>query len=153
MVHYFLQFHPDSLDYFYPFVMIIILFNLTFKLKIYCFPLVFFLTLILLIATFYFKGSVCFSESGFGKPLSKLSCVCLPFWKLINKKHFPVKEKFGLVSRKVFFFYFGRKTLSGSCEKFRNVILFADYIKFGPQTFDCYIYIYFFEYLFFNFIP
>ena len=31
-------------------------------------------------------------------------------------------------------------TLSGSCEKFRNVILFADYIKFGPQTFDCYIY-------------
>jgi hypothetical protein len=35
---------------------------------------------------------------------------------------------------------FGRKTLSGSCEKFKNVILFADYIKFGPQTFDCYIY-------------
>jgi len=37
---------------------------------------------------------------------------------------------------------FGRKTLFGSCEKFRNVILFADYIKFGSQTFDCYIYIY-----------
>jgi len=34
------------------------------------------------------------------------------------------------------------KTLSESCEKFKNVILFADYIKFGPQTFDCYIYIY-----------
>ena len=33
-----------------------------------------------------------------------------------------------------------RKTLFRSCEKFRNVILFADYIKFGPQTFDCYIY-------------
>jgi hypothetical protein len=32
------------------------------------------------------------------------------------------------------------ETLSGSCEKFRNVILFADYIKFGPQTFDYYIY-------------
>jgi hypothetical protein len=52
------------------------------------------------------------------------------------------------------------KTLSESCEKFKNVILFADYIKFGPQTFDCYIYIYIyiyiytfcFEYLFFNFI-
>jgi hypothetical protein len=28
--------------------------------------------------------------------------------------------------------------------------LFADYIIFDPQTFDCYIYI--FEYLFFNFI-
>jgi len=81
------------------------------------------------------------------KPLFKLSCVCLPLGKLVNEKHFPVnekhfplKEKFGLVSRKVFSVYFGRKTLSGSCEKFRNVILFVDYIKFGPQTFDCYIY-------------
>jgi hypothetical protein len=83
--------------------------------------------------------------------------------KLINKKnfqvdgkHFPIKEKFNLVSGKVFFFYFGWKTLSRICEKFRNVILFADYIKFDPQTFDCYIYIYIFfcfEYLFFNFIP
>jgi hypothetical protein len=82
-----------------------------------------------------------------GKPLSKLSYVCLSLGKLvngkhflINEKHFPVKEKFGLISRKVFSFYFGWKTLSRSCEKFRNVILFVDYIKFGPQTFDCYIY-------------
>ena len=58
-----------------------------------------------------------------GKPLSKLSCVCLSLRKLVNgkhfpvngehfpvngehfpvnEKHFPVKEKFGLVSRKVF---------------------------------------------------
>jgi len=66
-----------------------------------------------------------------GKLFSKLSCVCLPLEKLVNGKHFPVKEKFGLVFKKVFSFYFGRKTLSGSCEKFRNVILFADYIKFG----------------------
>jgi len=36
------------------------------------------------------------------KSLSKLSCVCLPLEKLVNGKHFPVKEKFGLVSRKVF---------------------------------------------------
>jgi hypothetical protein len=36
------------------------------------------------------------------KPLSKLSCVCLPLEKLVNGKHFSVKEKFGLVSRKVF---------------------------------------------------
>jgi hypothetical protein len=63
--------------------------------------------------------------------------------KVGNGKHFLVKKKFGLVSRKVFFFYFGRKTLSGSCEKFRNIILFVDYIKFGPQTFECYIYILF----------
>jgi len=30
-----------------------------------------------------------------GKPLSKLSCVCLPLEKLVNGKHFPVKGKFG----------------------------------------------------------
>jgi len=60
----------------------------------------------------------------------------LPLKKLVSKKHFPVKEKFSLISKKVFFFYFGRKTLSRSCEKFRNIILFADYIKFDPQTFD-----------------
>jgi len=67
-------------------------------------------------------------------------CVYLLLKKFVNKKHFPIKEKFGLISKKMFSFYFGRKTLSGSCEKFRNVILFADYIKFDPQTFDCYIY-------------
>jgi len=77
-----------------------------------------------------------FSEKSF----SKLFCVYLLLKKLVNRKYFPVKEKFSLVFRKVFFFYFGRKIFSGSCEKFRNVILFADYIKFGPQTFNCYIY-------------
>ena len=87
----------------------------------------------------------------FWKLLSTLFCVCLSLEKLVNGKHFPVKEKFGLVSRKVFSFYFGRKTFSGSCEKFRNVILFANYIKFGPQTFDCYIYL--FWIFFFQFHP
>ena len=78
-----------------------------------------------------------------GKTLSKLSCVCLPLEKLINGKHFPVKEKFGLVFRKVF-------CLENLGEKhFLEVVknlemsLFADYIKFDPQTFDCYIYILF----------
>jgi len=52
----------------------------------------------------------------------------------------------------VFFFYFERKIYSGSCEKFRNVILFTDYIKFDPQTFDCYIY-FVLNICFFNFIP
>jgi hypothetical protein len=81
--------------------------------------------------------------------------ICLLLEKLINKKyfsingkHFSVKEKFSLVSRKVFSFYFGRKTLSVSCKKIRNVILFADYIKFDPQTFNCYIYILFWIFVF-----
>jgi len=38
----------------------------------------------------------------FRKPLSKLSCVCLPLEKLVNEKHFPVNGKFGLIFRKVF---------------------------------------------------
>jgi hypothetical protein len=39
----------------------------------------------------------------------KLFCVYLLLKKLINGKYFTVKEKFGLVSRKIFFFYFGQK--------------------------------------------
>jgi len=73
------------------------------------------------------------------KSLSKLSCLYLPLGKLVNDKHFPVngkhfpvKEKFGLISRKVFSFYFRQKTLSRSCEKIKNIILFADYVKFDP---------------------
>ena len=99
-------------------------------------------------STEWIKGAVVSWKVVFRKLFFKLSCVCLPLEKLVNGKHFPVKEKFDLVSRKVFFFYFGRKTLSGSCEKFRNVILFADYIKFGPQTFDCYIHFLFWIFVF-----
>jgi hypothetical protein len=58
-----------------------------------------------------------------GKSLSKLSYVCLLLEKLINRKHFLVKGKFGLFSGKCFPGKFGRKTLSRSCEKFRNVII------------------------------
>jgi len=49
-------------------------------------------------------------------------------------------EKFGFVLKKVFSFYFEGKTLSRNYKKIRNIILFADYNKFGPQTFDCYIF-------------
>jgi len=52
----------------------------------------------------------------FGKSLSKLSYVCLLLEKLVNGKYFLVKGQFGLVFRKIFSFYFGRKTLSESCE-------------------------------------
>jgi hypothetical protein len=40
----------------------------------------------------------------FKKLLSKLFCICLSLEKLVNEKHFLIKEKFDLVSRKVFFF-------------------------------------------------
>jgi len=86
------------------------------------------------------------------KSLSKFFCVYLSLEKLINEKHFPVKEKFGLIFKKVFSFYFGRKTLFRSYEKFRNIILYVDYNKFDPQTFYCYIF-YFESIFFFNFTP
>jgi hypothetical protein len=50
-----------------------------------------------------------------------------------------MKEKFDLIFIKVFSFHFRWKTLFRS-EKFKNIILFADYNKFGSQTFDCYIF-------------
>ena len=87
----------------------------------------------------------------FRKSLFKLLFVCLSLEKLVNEKHSLVKEKFGLISRKMFFFYFERKTLSRSCEKFRNVMLIADYIEFSFQTFDCYILC--FESLFYQLHP
>jgi len=40
----------------------------------------------------------------FGKPLFNLSFVCLLLGKLVNGKHFSVKEKFSFIFRKVFLF-------------------------------------------------
>jgi hypothetical protein len=57
--------------------------------------------------------------------------VYLSLKKLINKKYFPVKEKFSLIFRKVFSFYFEWKILFRSYEKIRNIILFTDYNKFA----------------------
>ena len=90
-------------------------------------------------------------ESGLLETIFQTFLCLFVIGKIDQWKHFPVKEKFSLVFRKVFFFYFGHKTLSRSCEKFRNIILFVDYNKFDHQTFDCYIFC--FEFFFFNFTP
>jgi hypothetical protein len=79
-------------------------------------------------------------ESGFRETTFQIFLCLFAIRKLVNGRYFPVKGKFGLIFRKVFFFYFGWKTLSRSYEKFINIILFVDYIKFGHQTFDCHIY-------------
>jgi hypothetical protein len=60
--------------------------------------------------------------------------------KVGQHKIFCSQRKIYIGFRKVFSFYFGRKTLFRSYEKFRNPMLFADYIKFSPQTFDCYFF-------------
>jgi hypothetical protein len=76
--------------------------------------------------------------------------MCLLLEKLVNKKYFSVKKIFYLIYWKLFSFNFGRKIFFKSCEKFKNIILFADYNKFGYQTFNCYIFC--FEF-FFQFHP
>jgi len=106
---------------------------------------------------------MCFFFKVVYKLFSKLPCICLPLKKLVNRKYFLisekyfiVKEKFGLIFIKIFFFYFERKILFESCEKFRNVILFLIITNLILKLLiHIYIYIYFFcfEYLFFNFIP
>jgi len=65
--------------------------------------------------------------------------------KVDQQKIFSNKKKISLIYMKVFSFYFGRKTLSRSCEKFKNILLFVDYIKFDIQFF--YYYIFCFEFL------
>jgi len=59
--------------------------------------------------------------------------------KLVNGKHFPVR-KIWLGFQESFFL----KNLIGKhfpeVVKILEMILFVDYIKFDPQTFDCYIY-------------
>jgi len=57
-----------------------------------------------------------------------------------TKNTFRLKKNLIWFPEKYFPFILGGKHFSESCEKFRNVILSADYIKFDPQTFDCYIY-------------
>jgi hypothetical protein len=110
-------------------------------------------------------GVFVFQKVIFEKLFSKLFYICFPLKKLVNRKNFPVnekhvlvKEKFGLISRKVFSFYFGRKTLYGSYEKFKNInylliisnlilkLLIAIYIlfwifvfRFYPLEFNFYI--------------
>jgi hypothetical protein len=88
----------------------------------------------------FIKAVFAFKKVFFRNLFFKFFCVYLSLEKLVNEKHFSIKKKFSLVFRKVFFFYFERKTIFKSCEKCKNVILFADYIKFDHQTFDCYIY-------------
>jgi hypothetical protein len=81
-------------------------------------------------------GFFCFMKNDFLKTTYlTLSCLfTIKKLKLINKKYFIIKVKFNLIFR--IFFYFERNTLSRSCKKIKNIMLFVDYIKFNPQYFD-----------------
>jgi len=89
-----------------------------------------------------------------GKPLFKLSCVCLPLEKLVNGEHFTVKENLAWFSEKCFPFILGGK-------HFPKVVKILEMSYYLPIISNLvlklliaiYIYIFCFEYLFFNFIP
>ena len=91
-------------------------------------------------------------ESGFLEIIFQTFMCLFVIRKVDQRKTLSSQRKIWFGFQKSFFFYFGQKTLFRSCEKFRNVILFADYIKFGSQTFDCCIY-FVLNIFFFNFIP
>ena len=88
-------------------------------------------------------GHVCLPESSFRETTFQTFLCLFAIRKGGQRKTLSSQRKIWLGFQESVFLYFRRKTLSGSCEKIKNIILFANYIKFGPQTFDCYIYIYF----------
>ena len=75
-----------------------------------------------------------------GKSLSKLSCVCLLVGKLINGKTLSSKRKIWLGFQESVFLKNLRGKHFPKVVKNLEMSLFADYIKFDSQTFDCYIY-------------
>jgi hypothetical protein len=101
-----------------------------------------------------------------GKLLSKLSCICLLLGKLVNRKHFSVKGKFGLISKKVFSWKIWAENTFRKLWKnyylliISNLVLkllvaiyilfwififqfhllkFNFYINFGPHFYNCYL--------------
>jgi hypothetical protein len=82
---------------------------------------------------------VCAHKRNLFKSILKFICICFLLKKIVNKKKL-IKFFFSLLSKKIFSFYFRLKTSFRSCEKFRNIMLFAYYIKFDPQTFNYYIF-------------
>jgi len=60
--------------------------------------------------------------------------------KVGRRKTFSNQRKICLGFQENVFLLFWVKNTFQKLWKFRNVMLFADYIKFDPQTFDCYIF-------------
>jgi hypothetical protein len=94
------------------------------------------------------RGCVCFLKTGFQEIIFQIFMCLFVIRKVGRRKTLSGQRKIWLGFQESIFLLFWRKTLSENYEKFRNVILFVDYIKFGPQTFDCYIYILFWIFVF-----
>ena len=97
----------------------------------------------------YFPFScVCFPESGF-REITFQTFLCLfasrkvGQWKTLSSKR---KIRLGF-QESVFLKNLGGKHFPKDMKNL-EISLFADYIKFDPQTFDCYIYILFWIFIF-----
>jgi hypothetical protein len=76
------------------------------------------------------------------KSFSKLFYICLSLEKLFNEKYFPIKKSCGLVFISIPFIL-GENTFE-KLIKLKNILLIIDYIKFDHQSFDCYIFCFYF---------
>ena len=88
----------------------------------------------------FFFSCVCFPENGFRK-ITFQTFLCLFFIKKVGQqKTLSSKRKIWFGFQKSVFL----KNLGGKhfpkVVKILKMLLFADYIKFNPQTFNCYIY-------------
>jgi hypothetical protein len=83
---------------------------------------------------------VCFLKNSFWKITFQTFLCLFTIRKFGQRKTLFGQEKFSLIFKKVFSWKIWTENTFRSYKKIRNVILFADYIKFGPQTFDCYVY-------------
>ena len=75
---------------------------------------------------------VCFLKSGFRETTFQTFLCLFVIRKVDQQKTLSYQRKIWLDFQESVFLLFGRKTLSRSCEKFKNIILFTDYVKFGP---------------------
>jgi len=96
------------------------------------------------------KVPVCFTKSGFLEITFQTFLCLFVIRQTSQQKTFSSERKIWFDFQESVFLLFWAETLSESCKKFRNVILFAYYIKFDPQTFNYYIFCFDF---FFQFHP
>jgi hypothetical protein len=98
------------------------------------------------------QGYVCFPENDFGKLLSKFSCVCLLLEKLINGKHFPIKENLAWFPGKCFPFILGEKhfpEVMKNLEMSYYLLIISNLVKLLiALSLSLYIYIYIYIYIY-----
>ena len=91
------------------------------------------------------KNYICFLKNNF----LNLSVFVCYYTSYSTEKTFQSKKNLVWFLKKFFLEKFRRKILFGRCEKFKNIILFTNYNKFGFQAFNFYV----FCFVFFLILP